>query len=94
MGLFCYGADAEYFEDIDLAHLQAVIVNKLRRAEPFMLSISGGMVEGTKSFWIHDHAAMLFRFTGQEEPHYDRGRLESMIQDAGSAQGLQVVGAT
>lgn len=90
MGMFHYGRETELLEDADLAHLQAVIVNKLRRSEPFLLTLEGGIVDETTSFWIHEQAALRFDYTTADEQQYDRARLEQMLQDAASAAGLHL----
>lgn len=93
MGRLHYGDDGTvaYLADEDLEHLQVVVVNKLRRAEPFLLTVeSSDALEPTVAFWIHEHADLRFAFDRREHAAPDRERLEHMIQEASSAGGLHL----
>lgn len=93
MGRLHYGDDGAIAQlaDEDLEHLQVVVVNKLRRAEPFLLTVqSDDALEPTVSFWIHEHADLRFSFDGREPSPTNRDRLEHMIQEASSTAGLRL----
>lgn len=93
MGRLHYGDDGAIarLADEDLEHLQVVVVNKLRRAEPFLLTVeSSDALEPTVAFWIHEHSDLRFAFDYREPTPPDRERLELMIQEASSASGLHL----
>lgn len=93
MGRLHYGDDGAIAQlaDEDLEHLQVVIVNKLRRSEPFLLTIdSDDALEPTLAFWIHEHADLRFAFDHREQSPTDRSRLEHMIQQASTTSGLHL----
>lgn len=93
MGRLHYGDDGAVAQlaDEDLEHLQVVVVNKLRRAEPFLLTIqSQDALEPTLAFWIHEHADLRFAFDRREPSPTDRDRLEHMIQEASTTSGLHL----
>ncbi|GAA2171177.1 hypothetical protein GCM10009846_04140 [Agrococcus versicolor] len=93
MGRLHYGDDGTTarLDDDDLEHLEVVIVNKLRRAEPFLLTVeSTDALEPTVAFWIHEHADLRFAFDRKEAAPTDRTRLEHMIQQASSTAGLHL----
>jgi hypothetical protein len=93
LGSLHYGDDgaAARLDDVDLEHLEVVIVNKLRRSEPFLLTVeSNDALEPTVAFWIHEHADLRFAFDRREASPTDRSRLEQMIQQASSAAGLRL----
>lgn len=68
-------------EDHTLAHLQIVIVNKLRRRESFAFSwvepVSSGSGRGT--IWLHPSANLLFRFDGNRLPAIDDGSAHPLL---------------
>ncbi|QCR18415.1 hypothetical protein C1N71_02245 [Agrococcus sp. SGAir0287] len=93
MGRLHYGDDGAVarLADEDLEHLQVVVVNKLRRAEPFLLTIeSSDALEPTVAFWIHEHADLRFAFDARVPSPPDRDRLEHMIREASSSTGLHL----
>ncbi|MFM2475370.1 DUF7882 family protein, partial [Burkholderia cenocepacia] len=59
----------------------------------FMLTLEGGLVDVTTSYWIHERAALRFDYTTRAEPEQDRSRLERMLHEAGSAAGLHLAHA-
>lgn len=75
-------------EDRALAHLRVVVMNKLRRAEPFMLSLPSSDGLGSRSIWVHPSVPMVFHFFGGRLPSLDRELVEQMMKDASSPDGL------
>lgn len=93
MGRLHYGDDGTVarLADEDLEHLQVVVVNKLRRSEPFLLTVeSSDALEPTVAFWIHEHSDLRFAFDQRDHVVPDRERLEHMIQEASSTSGLHL----
>ncbi|MFE7846726.1 ATP-dependent DNA ligase [Microbacterium sp. NPDC057407] len=94
MGKFQYGDTISHdFDDRVLAHLEVVIVQKLRRNEPFLFAwnrdISLG--SGRTSVWVHSHALLAFRYNGGRPPTLNRHWLEALVAAANSPQGLRVL---
>ena len=74
MGRFIYdtNANAVDIEDRTLAHLRIVMMNKLRRSEPFMFDVEIGDGSGRRSFWIHPSVPLQFHFFGGRQPRINR----------------------
>ncbi|MGV8884725.1 MAG: ATP-dependent DNA ligase [Microbacteriaceae bacterium] len=95
MGKLVY-ADGSLQLNIDdrvLAHLQIVIVAKLRRDEGFVMSwkddISVG--DGRSSIWLHRAVPLYFKFDSSEAPIINREWVEILTVSANSAAGLRLV---
>ncbi|WP_313540327.1 DUF7882 family protein [Leifsonia aquatica] len=94
MGYMLYdGTSRIEFEDRVLAHLQVVIVNKLRRQESFIMSwkedqSTGG---GRSSIWLDASLPLRFHFDGSKAPQIDREWIEQLLESAASSTGLIVV---
>jgi hypothetical protein len=95
MGYLIYdGHTAEIaMEDRTLAHLQIVIINKLRRQESFAFSwkepASAG--DGRSTIWIFPTVSLHFRFEGSRPPAINQTWLAALTQAANSGAGLQMV---
>jgi len=80
------------FEDRLLAHLQTVIMAKIRRGESFPFTwkedISTG--GGRTSIYIHPHASLVFKFHGSRTPQLNPAWLHALTYNANSARGLYV----
>ncbi|MFP3381362.1 hypothetical protein SB767_34135, partial [Bacillus sp. SIMBA_069] len=74
MGYLVYDNNCRvYFDDRVLAHLQLVVVSKLRRKESFVLRFvesphAGG---GHTSLWIDSSLPLRFHFLGSRPPGID-----------------------
>ena len=95
MGTLLYGlppAEIE-IEDRLLAHLKPVIVAKLRRAEPFLLSWSIATEDGSgrRSIWMHPSIPLQFAFVGSRRPLLNKAWLDQMMQAASSNEGLIIM---
>ena len=81
------------FDDRELAHLQVVIVDKLRRGEAFSFTwkedISTG--GGRSSVWLHPSSIILFRFHGSRRPHINMAWVEALAYTANQPAGLYLV---
>lgn len=93
MGRFIYdtNANAVDIEDRTLAHLRIVIMNKLRRAEPFMFDVEVGDGSGRRSFWVHPSVPLQFHFYGSRQPRINRAWVEDLMLAASGPNGLSIV---
>lgn len=94
MGSLTYDSMVFEFEDRVLAHLQIVIVNKLRKGEPFLMSwlLPAEAGSGRGSIWLEPSIPLYFQFEGSRAPAIDRAWLGRLIESADSSQGLIVMG--
>jgi hypothetical protein len=92
MGRLIYGSMSVEFEDRVLAHLQIVIVNKLRRQESFAVSWrdSTELGDGRSAIWIDPSIALYFKFDGSRVPEIDRHWISQLAASADSSTGLIV----
>ena len=95
MGKFIYGTPSitVEFDDRVLAHLQVVILAKLRRGESFTFSwdYSSANGGGHSSVWLHPAIPMQFDFVGKKDPALNRAWLEELVQLANTPAGLRIV---
>ncbi|MFE7843765.1 ATP-dependent DNA ligase [Microbacterium sp. NPDC057407] len=93
MGRFIYdtAANAVDIDDRTLAHLRIVIMNKLRRAEPFMFDVEVGDGSGRRSFWIHPSVPLQFHFFGSRVPRINRLWIEELMLAASGPGGLAIL---
>jgi len=94
MGKFIYDGNIKVdFEDRLLAHLQAVIMAKVRRGESFPFTwkddISTG--GGRTTVYIHPHVSLVFKFHGSRTPQLSTAWLHALTYNANSGRGLYVV---
>jgi hypothetical protein len=90
VGKLIYGTVDVDIEDRLLAHLQIVIVNKLRRGEPLMMSWldSPSVGDGRSAVWLHPNLTLYFKFAGSRSPQIDREWLRVLSESAESSTGL------
>lgn len=89
MGTFEYDrAHSVQVEDRTLAHLGIVIMNKLRRSEPFMLELSMSDGSGHRSYWIHPGVPLQFRFYTTPSAPINRAWIEQLMASASGPNGL------
>lgn len=90
MGSLVYDDDhAAEFDDRTLAHLQVVIVNKLRRLESF--SFTWHDERRAMTVWISPYTPIAFVFHGNRRPSLNRAWIEELALVANSSGGLLVV---
>ena len=95
MGYLTYdGHTAEIrIDDRTLAHLQIVIINKIRRQESFAFSwkeaASAG--DGRSTVWIFPTVSLRFKFEGSRPPAINQTWVSRLSQTANSSTGLQVL---
>lgn len=94
MGKFTYETHVTAdFEDRLLAHLQAVIMAKVRRNESFTFTWKDDMSTGggRTSVYIHPQASMVFKYHGGRTPQLNPAWLHALTYTANSGRGLYVV---
>jgi len=93
MGRFIYDTNANSvdIDDRTLAHLRIVMMNKLRRSEPFMFDVEIGDGSGRRSFWIHPSVPIQFHFFGSRQPRVNRRWIEQLMLSASGPNGLTIL---
>jgi hypothetical protein len=83
------------FDDRLLAHLQIVMVNKLRRRESFAMSWRDSVAvgDGRSAIWLDPSIPLYFKFEGSRVPLLDREWIARLAASADSSTGLVVTGA-
>lgn len=94
MGTLTYDGVVVEFDDRLLAHLQIVIVQKLRCGESFLLSWKDAVSigNGRSSVWLHPAIPLYFKFWGSRPPTINRQWIAELTASANSAHGLVVFG--
>lgn len=94
MGTLTYDGVIVEFDDRLLAHLQIVIVQKLRCGESFLLSWKDAVSigNGRSSVWLHPSIPLYFKFWGSRPPTINRQWIAELTASANSAHGLVVFG--
>lgn len=92
MGRFIYDtmANSVDIDDRTLAHLRIVVMNKLRRGEPFMFDVEIGDGSGRRSFWMHPGVPLQFHFFGSRQPRINRAWVEELMQASSGPNGLNI----
>ena len=90
MGHLHYGSPPASFAlpDRTLAHVEFVVLAKLRRKENFALSIDGPS-GGRQQIWINGAATLRFEFD-EHVTDVNRAWLEELIDSANSAAGMRI----
>jgi hypothetical protein len=101
MGTLVYGAaPAITIEDRVLKHLQAVMIMKLRRDEPFAFNWDAepGIGEDTEhpnaahgTIWISQGSQLYFRYDGARQDKLNPEWIEALTKAAYSPRGLWAV---
>ena len=94
MGTLQYDGDRIEFDDRLLAHLQIVIVKKLRGGDSFVMSWLNALSvgDGRTSIWLDHTIPLRFNFNGSRSPVINREWLQVLERSADSSAGLIVVG--
>jgi hypothetical protein len=76
--------------DRQLAHIKFVVVNKLRRGEPFTFSWDKPESEGggRASIWVSKEIPLTFEFDSSEPHEMNRQWLEELAASASTVSGL------
>jgi len=94
VGYLAYETRSIEFEDRVLAHLQIVIVQKLRRREGFLMSWRDGNAigDGRSSIWLSSDIPLFFKFSGGQAPSINAEWIATLSASANSSRGLVVSG--
>ncbi|MGK9149344.1 hypothetical protein KXS11_17040 [Plantibacter flavus] len=93
MGHLVYGHDKFEIEDRLLAHLQHVIVAKLRKQEAFLCSwtVEPAQGSGQIAIWIDAGLPLTFRFDGSRPISINRTWLNAMVERSYTTAGLELM---
>jgi hypothetical protein len=95
MGTLLYGSPPSDVEMDDrlLAHLKVVIVQKMRRNEPFLISWEVAPVDGSgrMSLWMHPSIPLQFKFVGSRAPTLNSDWLDALARASMSVDGLRIM---
>ncbi|GGF16094.1 DUF7882 family protein [Subtercola lobariae] len=95
MGTLIYGpaATSIAIDDRDLAHLQTVILAKLRRSESFAFSWErpGDVVSGHTTLWMHPQMYLEFSYSGAKGLTLNRAWIDRLMTRANSGSGLELI---
>lgn len=91
MGYLHYGSPPEsfQFDDRTLAHVELVVLAKLRRNESFALTIDAPD-DGRQTIWINSSASLRFEFD-TTKVDVNREWLEELIDSANTTTGMKVL---
>jgi hypothetical protein len=94
MGTLLYGQSSSIeIDDRALAHLQIVIVAKLRRSEAFAFTwipdSTGG--EGRRVIWVSPSQLLQFQYHGSRLASINREWVGALMVSANSSGGLHIV---
>ena len=90
MGRLLYGSPPATFEldDRTLAHVEIVVLAKLRRNESFAFSLPG-KGDSRTAIWVHPSSVLQFEYTKATHT-INRQWLETLIDTANTPQGLRI----
>ncbi|MGG7507494.1 hypothetical protein [Plantibacter sp. YIM 135249] len=73
--------------------MQLVIVSKLRKAEPFLLSWNVGVDQGSGqvAMWIETGIPLAFHYDGSRQITLNRAWLNAMIERSYTTAGLELM---
>ena len=95
LGSLIYGSPGSKIEIDDrlLAHLQLVIVTKLRRNEQFLFAWDHdeAYARGHTALWINPSIPLHFQYVGGKRPTLNRAWTEALMDAANSTGGLRAV---
>ena len=92
MGTLKHDGVTVEFDDRLLAHLEIVIVQKLRRQEAFLMTWQDelGLAGGRSGIWLHPASMLHFHFAGKDKLVIDHDWVMKLMASANSAMGLFV----
>lgn len=92
MGTLHYGSPAVAFpiEDRTLAHLELVIVAKLRRQESLAFALTDEKSGQRQAMWLSPASTIRFEYDGPM-PEINRVWLQELVDTANSTTGLKIV---
>ena len=94
MGVLVLDRSAEIeLDDRRLEHVFAVMIAKLRRKEPVVLSWTDDRAQAHQAY-VHPAALVRAEFDAAERPGLDRQELERLMRAANTARGIQLTEET
>jgi hypothetical protein len=80
-------------DDRALAHLQIVMLNKLRRKESFAFSwkYPASEGDGRSTVWVAPELPLHFRFSGSRSPAINPAWVDLLMDSANTGAGLHLV---
>jgi hypothetical protein len=94
MGQLIYDTQVKTgIDDRALAHLQIVMLNKLRRRESFAFSWKNPAAEGDgrSTIWIAPELSLWFKYSGGRPPVINSAWVHALMAEANTAAGLHLV---
>lgn len=93
MGTLAYGSPEHLctIDDRVLAHVQIVIIDKLRHGEHFAFSFDAGDIGAPATLWMSPCIPLRFEFADHRKIEINRGWLHALERAARSVSGLRVV---
>lgn len=95
MGTLLYGTALTLtFDDRVLAHLQVVIVQKLRRHDSFLFSWKESQENGggRAALWMNHNIPIIFNYQKHQGIHLNAVWVDILARSANSPQGLMLTG--
>jgi hypothetical protein len=90
MGQLVYDSGTTFtIDDRTLAHLQVVILDKLRRDESFALELRDD--RHIQTLWVNRRCALAFHYSGNRQPALNHNWLELMSAEAGIGGVLRIL---
>ena len=86
MGRFYYDQHVVEFDDRILAHLQMVMIAKLRRGEPFLFTWTDAT--GRSAVWVNPSATIAFTFSDPAPQPINRAWIDALVLTANAPSGL------
>lgn len=93
MGRLAFGNEVVALDDRVLAHLEIVMVTKLRRHEPFILTwtVDPSLGSGRVSRWVGLSTSWDIRFESRPAGPINQAWIEDLMSTANSPGGLRIV---
>ncbi len=93
MGILTYDSRlTATFDDRDLAHLQSVMLAKIRRGEQFAFSWVDTAGEHRRTtIWLNPTIPLTFQYDAEETPLLNPKWVQALTKQANSAAGLRLV---
>jgi hypothetical protein len=93
MGTLRYGSDHLELDDRTLAHVQVVVVAKLRKGEAFLLSwnVDPEKGSGRYALWMETGVPIVFRYEGSRPIRINRAWLDAMMERSYTLAGLDLM---
>lgn len=93
MGHLTYGALQRMIvvEDRLLAHIEVVVLSRLRRNNAFAMRwTQTGEQGGRRTIWIHQSTDLYFEYDEAQQPELDRELLDQLAKAADSNAGINL----